>query len=878
MRLNYKGFADLSASFKAKKVLFRSLQEKADASGLKTKERSLSKSSTDSDKQTTEFDAMLHHFPDLEKFDSRNITLYDEEDLESKCTIALEHLKLFIDKLAFESSPKIVKDEVVKVFVICFNRVTKHLVSHILGESVDFNERQMVEQLLTLNQFLLFTLGERKSPIILGQYDISIVKVAKEALDLVHKQLTAPDKCKDKLLIATFLCYQFQIVAMMVALNEGRSFMKTAATESIKDGFEIFGLSLKGSLNNPILKEIYKTRLGNDETWISLNQEHVKVAVGFEKVKFYMVQLSPAIRPPQFSLRYMTLFYILKFLQLISLDDNPSVKEHVLELVASILKDNLNLLEEESTKKDLSKEELADVEIAFTECLTCFNLIKRTAPKAGDPSALLDRLGYMHFLKPAIESYLRLALKLSLVVTFDAETKWESVSYKTTRDYVAGVFSFLSKVKNAKDPASLARISRSSSAATILTLVEETVGNIIRNVDSVQGSESELQVLKAYIAEYLFDNRHTMSRQTAEHVIKLISSKQFHYTSPKLLKAFADSSAAQTSPLEKITNKRIITLLQHIIEYDKNWAEIILQHLVKLIPELLSSEESLFGLCKLIYCGVTGEFHDNASFYEKVFGASYEPLTFQSYSRIEPRWESKAIKGFIDIRGVAQLVETLLVRFYKDGVKLVESDRVIRIVETLFLELIGLPLISQQLLGEIPLVTTFLDYVKVGPDPNRITAKFLEKLLAAIKYKQKSHDKIHDLMGERSSYLPLHIVGFVRAKFRQTQTHDVALAIPFLELLVRFVSQETKAPSVRTHQIALSNIINLEELFELQRRNMSAPYIGRIIKVLLMLLGKLQENNETVVAKVNSSSLITKKEIFSFLKELVHKVLLGSDL
>jgi hypothetical protein len=876
MRFTYKGLPDACVLLKSKKLLFRSLKDNIEPP--QTKE-----SSNDSDKQITELDSPFLQFTDLEKYDYRNITLYDEKGMDVMCDMALEHFKHFTDKVALKFSVKCIKDELVKIFIICFNYISNYLVLCISNENDLSGEKVMkaLDQLLILNQFLLFTLNEKKNPIILGQYDIAITRIAKEAIDQVHKQLTTPDKCKDKVFIATFLCYQLQILAMMVALNEGRNFMKTAATESIKTSFETFGFSVKSSISNPLIKEIYRTHLGDNETWVTLDQEHIKAAIGSDRIKFYIIQLSSQIKSPRFSLRHMTLFYLLKFLQLFSLEENVTIKEHIFELIASVLKDNLEFVEEKALKKDLTLEDMISIEIAFSESLVCLSMLKRTAPKTSDHSALLDKLGFMHFLKPVIECYLKLALKFHLIVTFSKDTgyneesKWKSVSYRTTHDYVSGIFNFLHKVKNAKDQVGLTRISRSgSSAATILTLVEEILGTLIKSIDFIEGTDNELLMLKVYLAEYLFDNRLTMSRQTAEHVIKLITSKRFHYTSPHPL---LDSESQQELPLEEITNKRIITLLQHIIEYDKTWAEIILQHLVKLIPELLRDEECLFGLCKLIYCGVTGEFRDNSSFYKKIFKESSEPLTFQSYNKIEPRGESKAIKGFIDIKGVSELTNTLLTKFYTNGTKLIESDRVIRMVESLFLEIIGLPLISHQVLSEIPLIISFMEYIKIGPDPNAVIVKFLEKLLAAIKYKSKIHEKVHELINEKSNYLPRHIITFIRTNIQSKNTRDVMLTIPFIELLVKFITQEPKAPSVKGHQTAIGNIVDLEMLLDEQKEHMNEPYIGQMLKVFLMFLGKLQENNKTEAIKLNNSSIIREKKFYKFFKELISKVELVCD-
>ena len=125
---------------------------------------------------------------------------------------------------------------------------------------------------------------------------------------------------------------------MMVTVNEGRSFMKTAASDFRKMAIETFERRIRLSLNNITVKQIYNYFLGNYETWNTIGLNHVIMSVGLEKKKFHIISLKGK-HNTRFSLRYMNLYYVLKILKLLPLDENLVLKERILDLAAKVLKD-----------------------------------------------------------------------------------------------------------------------------------------------------------------------------------------------------------------------------------------------------------------------------------------------------------------------------------------------------------------------------------------------------------------------------------------------------------------------------------------------------------------------------------------------------------
>ena len=835
MRSMYKSFGD-PGSFSYKKTLFKPL--------VNTEGNYFTQPKFEDKKQS--FDSVLKYFPRLEKYDHKNISLYSEYERD-KCHLALEAFKSYLTRESVVSL-KILKDDVLKVFVITFNCFTSLFVS---SESIEEMEAS-IKYISILNQFLLFTLGEQKNPFTLGRHDASIILIIKKALADVNRQLITSNKYGDSSLVAGFLCYQFQALAMIIALNEGRSFMKTAALDSIKVVLETFACMYEEMLANEVLRKVYEIRLGEDEMWVTLDKLHVKIAIGFSKKKFTIIQLNSPPENPHFSLRYMILYYILKSIRLLPLEENPLMKEKILKIVAVVLKDNRGVL---TIKDPITSKDMIGIEIVLNEYLVLFNIIKRIIPKVGDPLARLDKFDYINYLIPIIEKYFNVVMRLDLMVKCSQVNDCVELSYKTTNDYLSGLFNFLDKVRDAKSSISLLKTTKSEikgSTAIILNFIEEVTGKIVQSIDTIEGTEHGLEILKFYIIEYLFDNDNLFSKQTAEHILKLLMSTRFHFTSPKSLQSLFDSKVTRETSLENETNKRMVALVNKVMECDKIWAETILDHFITLIPTLLNDEESLFGICKFIYCGVTGNCISNLSFFNKLFNKEYEEVKDMRNIKKKQKEESKSIRGFVNIKGIHKLIDILLMRVYEDGVRVSKSENAVIMIEQLLLELAGLPLVAQQLLSEVSLPAKFLNYINVACDPRKITVKLLTILLRLVRQSEK--------INENDNYLPTQIIGYIREN-----TDKPKEALKFARVIINFLTQEANTPPITNHQLAINNIVDMKHVLKILEESNDKAYIGKQLITTLEYLNVVQRNNNYVTKKI--SNLIRNNKMYLLIKQ-----------
>ena len=853
-----------TSQVKAKRILFRPLSDKSGSTDVATSvpvtkspcEDILESSKSLSEEWTTVYPL----FSSLDKFDHASLSSYSDTELEKKCAAALDFFHKATEALCMASlSGKTLKDDLVKIFIICFYRATNELLAYISEEENSEPPEKALKRLATLNAFLLLMLQDRKNPAILAPHDVTLMQIISEALNAVHEKLANSTK-KDVSSAAYFLYYLFQALAMLTALNEGRNFMKSAANDAIKFAFEAFEISLRISISHPILKEVYGYPLGEGEKWEKTKEKYVKASVGFDKKKFSVIQIVSDLGPPKFTLRYINLYYALKIIQLLIPRKIPGLDERVLEIIAIQLKDMSECLEMKTSHKNFPLgEDIVNVENVLNQNLACFNIIKRILPCVGDPFSILDKCGYTRFLKVLTENHLSMALRFQLAAVIEqsggsdvVENMASEVSYKLTHDYISGVFNFLNRLKNANTNKAV-KTPIKTSKASISSFVEEIMGEIINRIDTVQSSSANMTVFKAYIVEYLFDNKCIVSKQTAEYIIRLVESKAFHFTSPEVLKGPLPKDETVESAVETLTNKRIVILLNEIMAYDKAWAETIWHHLIGQIKTLFEKDEEcmLFGLFKLIYCSLTNEVHSNYTFYSRLFDSRVSKvLDYKAYVENEPKGESKSVKAFIDVKGIYDIISMIQASHHKSP----EPKSIVKMTEQLLLELIRIPSISEQILKQQPpsVVVEFLECAIAYPHVRDVTFDFLQTLLAVVKYNQRMAVVAAN---DKSSYLPLTVLDFIKTRGKED---NVKSMIPFIELLINFVvAREVGAPSIVIHQTILNKSMSLDFLFQILNSNSNTPLVGKILGLFLKFLGRLQTHNDQVAADISNSSLIS---------------------
>lgn len=828
--------------------------------------------------------SLFLQFPDLDKFDHKNILSYSDPKLNEKCNYSFS----LFEKIIFELNPvaatisgKTIKDDILKIYVICFNYLTTELFNIISEENTLKIEdgKKMLHNLGILINFLILTLQDRKTQALLSQHDVILMQIIREILNTSHEKWATSGKIKDIGLAAQFLCHLFQTVAILAAINESRNFMKTAGQDAIKLSFETFERSLKLSFNHSLLSEIYSFQLTGFENWITMNgQEHIKIAAGYNKKKFSIIQLENK-KEPKFTLRYMNLYYTLKILQLLISRKIANLEERGLELVASILKWNGEFLEKKKNDK------IENLEIVLNENIVCFNIIKRILPNVDDPFSILDRLGFTRFLKPLMDLHINLALKHKLIVPIipskislqSTESLILENSYKSRKDYIALVLNFLYRLKtNTKDLPSGFRSVKSShraSKASIGTLVEEIIGDIINGIDLIQAEPYEMRIFKFDITDYLHDSRATMTKQTAEYIIRLVESKTFHFTSPENLNEISlENNDSVEQELENLSGNRIVALLNEIMAAEKMWAENIWQHLMGQIRIYFEKNEAyLFGLYKLIYCALTKKVYTNQQFYKKLLiEDQIVMLNFKGYSEFELREDSKSLRAFNESKGIYDLISIIQLIYRNYPANLAADTKIKRkMTEQLFMNLLQIPCIPEQILKQQPtIVVEFLEFSLKCPEIRDLAFLFAETLLNVIKYNPKNVFEPVD----KTNYLPLTILDFIRNNTIDGNEEIVKKIIPLVQLLVNFLIREQGAPSIAPHQTILNNSMSIGFLFQILNSNSNTSSVGTLLCLFLKFLGGIQKYNDLVAAEINASALISKKLLLNFIKDTIKKV------
>ena len=88
----------------------------------------------------------------------------------------------------------------------------------------------------------------------------------KESVKQMQEKIAPLSKITEIQRVANFFYYDFEIVAILSAYNEGKKFLKNAANEILKIGFDILQESLILSLINISFQEIYSVILSGKET------------------------------------------------------------------------------------------------------------------------------------------------------------------------------------------------------------------------------------------------------------------------------------------------------------------------------------------------------------------------------------------------------------------------------------------------------------------------------------------------------------------------------------------------------------------------------------------------------------------------------------
>lgn len=745
--------------------------------------------------------------------DFPNTELCSTAELGEKCESATRSLVQIVKSLKLkEAFAGVLSDEVVKVVAECI----RHCSAKGFGEEVG-------KELEALNIVLMMGLEDRPRKIRLGKYIKSTLETLKATQDHIKEQ----SNFRNLLSSARILSFQYHTLTILTTLN--------ACNDSFVQHIETLSRGIRESLLNNRLHKCYSLPLGQNECWVS--EERAEISCLFGREKIAVVRMGSGCRV---TTRCVCLGYVEKAFKGVVVKGNQVLLEKVLETIAETLKDISERLKEFMGMKLTI--ELGEVEIYLNEALICFSILRWMLANLSDPFALLSKFGYVDLLKPLLDSYIGLILRLGLVKGSFKDS--EVVSYKTAHDYLSGVFLFMSELKNKRELLSYGRAAKGAGAKSlILGLFEEVIQNLVKEIDKTE----KIATLKHYIVEYFYRTNRNFSRQTAECLVSLVESRSIFFTAPR---DFAEG--IKETRMQSLTNKRAITLLNTILNDDKMWAETVLNYMLELVKEHYRNVELLFGIYKLIYCGVTDTICNNSMFYEKMF--SRGDRQDESSKHAMGRESSKATKGFVDIEGITQLINILLCNLYKEDFERVGI--VVEMTGNFIIELLDVALIAEQLLKRMEIVVKVLE----ESHSTSFTIKFIRKLLLLVKYSPKI------VTADKGNYLPLTLMEMARSA---VAGKNMKKALTLVALVVDFLSHESGA-SVAAHQAALSESVALQML--LVETESSAPFVGEVVLMCVRLVYHMQKQNDTVAESIKKSKLIAGKQLHYFVKSKIEKV------
>jgi len=568
---------------------------------------------------------------------------------------------------------------------------------------------------------------------------------------------------------------QFQILALVAALSSNKE--QTLVLEILKKAIE-------ESFKSISLKEIYKKQFSGEERWETDKQQYVKVVVELNRKKLLMIWF--AKEPPKFSIRFIGIYYIQKLIQGLSLDNKN--KGDLLILLTEILKDTSEELKESMKEAN---------EVALNEIMICFNIIEIIYS-----DELFNNWDYTSSLITLTENYFNSLIKYKLLGSIT-----NTILNTPMSDYAANFFEFLNNL-NKKE--------------VRWEMLNKMLMKVIEKLDT------DIREIKYYIVEYICNDKNANVL-----IMNLLSTKAICFTSP-LKGIIEESSFILEDPLEKLISKRLIRILNKRIE---SRPEETFEYLLKELREHIQEEGAVFGICKLLYCGIIKKEKSNKSYNEMV-RKPYDYKRYLIYKDLEQP------KSFINTKGIIELTNILFKSFNVT-------------IELLIGELVNLKGIADQLLHDNKIFKEILEYSKKSNI-------LLKRLLFIIKYKG-------DDMTDNDSEVVLKVLDFLNSIDNEDEL------VSFSKLIADFIAHKEDDPS--NHKLKKMLTKANEILFN--TLNKSTKRVLNLLKNYLLFLREPQVNRENVmtldkikqIAKLITSQIkLSKQELEGILKMILEIV------
>lgn len=745
-------------------------------------------------------------FPKIDELDERTVLNYSTTDLKQSCVTAAE----FFEKILLASTPKnlpagFLSEGLTKAYVISLNFFNKQLVGSICESSSD----TLLKHLSSLSNFAVLTLHDLKNPLMIARYDAVIFQIVSESLEEAYKYFAGMTEVRNIAAATYFFYYQFQTLAVLNSLSETRNFMKNAAHDYIRTSLRIFEGSINRSLSDSLLRKILNHRIGEKELWVA--KQHKKLACFFGRKRFSMLHLGPGA--PRFSLRYMNLYYISKLNKVVA-----SKKELSLESVAKVFKE----LSEFIMLKLIDAPSKDYIEVELNETLVCLFIFKQILAGIDQPMRLLESMGCTAIFRGLIESFIDLVLEQKL---YDSSIE---------KDYISEILQIITDFRADKDR----RLPKDGSfKGFFLLLGDEIMDSLVDKIDTAEGAP-----LKWYVIESLFENRQIKSWRRADYVLKLVVTKSIHNTSPKSLREL------EVEPWESEANRKIIMILNEVLEFEREWIEESLQTSLEIIRQILDDETALFGIYRLLLCAYKNEVHDNVSFYNLINADFPRDITFDKYLKCRERKEATAVKTFAGIKGIYELADILLQCFTANS-----TDMIKKMTSSFFMQLV--PYFADQIIYDSSILDGLFKNSVKYPELGGIIADLLYVLIKELKYN-----------------LELTCKGIFLRKLLTLVRTTRANTVAYFQLLTDSLTSEPGALELSEYQMLLAKSTCLEIMFETVKERIAEPYISTLIVIFMHFMNELRKGNTLIISEMNYSPIVDKMHLLYCLKYLLVRV------
>ena len=773
-----------------------------------------------------EWEGLIEGFDGIRKYDYKSLMNYNsanEDKIDNLCTKSSKFFSNIIAKYSSEAanlSGKGIKEDLAKIYVVTFQRITDSLVDMLcpplMGESgkVDVSKiDSFMSQRAVMNDFMLLMLQDRRNHSFLYQHDNTILQIIRKSVGSMQERLSHSQQILYKEKTIYFFYYHFQAIAMLAAYNENKKFMKNAAFDGLKLAFEIVDRSLGMSLGSFLFQELYDVPFAGDEEWIQSQDLLISRKYGKKKFSFIHINNEPSAGPSTkclFSLRYINLYYVFKIAQLLIERSKFVFEERTVETFSSILKRNTGALSEIMTSTGLKEgnespsKHKQSISSLLNENLICLKLLKYVVSIFDDPLGLLEKLGINNYLKSLLHNHVVVVLMKGLISPPEKLDRVQDFSYKTTRGYIGGIFRFVSELKylgfkNA--PKTAGKTYKTPFAVFSDELMFDILAFGEEKLDLIQPG---LPVFKAFLSEYVCDTKNILSPQLGEHILRLIGSKLFNFTAPINLKMLEKKEEEKSiiESLDILTTLKLIEILNKIIMFDKSWAKSVLDYFFLKIKEFSNSEEKVFALYKLIFSGINNKTYSNEEFYDTLLKKQPKQLNMEIISKYDAEIEqgilNKVIVAFNDIKGIQELILGLVVAYEKlpsDENNNVKTS--ILLAEKMLMHLHSCPPLCDFLLSAQKPIECLLEIAETVPSCREFIVFVLQQLLLIIRYSKFQQGAVND------AYLPYVLLNYSANSLLNKAKESSTMSICIYDLVLGFLASEENNFSLSYHQIIM---------------------------------------------------------------------------